>query len=305
MNIRLHCLLLCTCVLAAGCAASGPYAVPETEPWFASDRTARSADRGVALVLSSGGARGFAHVGVLKVLEANGLRPDIIVGCSAGSVVGALYASGLTAAELDAVMAKLDASAFSDWTMPGIAFLTSPLGFVKGDGLRRFVDDHAKLHAIEAFPIRFGAVATDLVTGEVVVFNAGDVGRAVHASSAVPGLVSPARISGRLYGDCQVSSPLPVKAARLLGAKRIVAVDVIYPPVDAGLTSSMRVVFQAFAISTYHLKEFEAAMADVVIAPQLPRTSGQLGFEHRQQLIAAGEQATREMLERLRPLFRN
>lgn len=304
MKIGLHGVFLCGCLLAAGCATTAPHDGPEMEPWFA-DRIAGPADRGIALVLSSGAARGFAHVGVLKVLEANGLRPDIIVGCSAGSIVGALYASGLTAAELETSMATLDASAFYDWTMPGVAFLTSPLGLVKGEGLHRFVDAHAKLHAIEDFPIRFGSVATDLVTGEVVVFNAGDVGRAVHASSAVPGLVSPARISGRLYGDCQISSPLPVKAARLLGAKRIVAVDVIYPPVDAGLTSSLRVVFQAFAISTHHLKEFEAAMADAVIAPQLPRTSGQMGFEHRQQLVAAGERATKEMLERLRPLFTN
>jgi len=200
-------------------------------------------------------------------------------------------------------MTKLDAWAFSDWAMPGIGFLESPLGLLKGEGLHRFVDDQARVHAIEDFPIRFGAVTTDLVTGEVVVFNSGDVGLAVHASSAVPGLLSPAKVVGRLYGDCQISSPLPVNSARLLGAKRIIAVDVIYPPADAGLTSSLRVVFQAFAISTYRLKEFEAAGADVVIAPQLPRTSGQLGFKDRQQLIAAGEQATREMLPHIRPLF--
>lgn len=257
----------------------------------------------VALVLSGGAARGYAHIGVIKVLEANGLKPDIIVGCSAGSIVGALYASGLSADELERSIASLDSSSFDDWALPGIAFLASPLGLFKGERIHEFVDSHVKHHMIDAFPIRFAAVATDLASGAVAVFNSGDVGQAVRASSAVPGVITPARISGRLYGDCQISSPLPVAAARLMGGKKIIAVDVIYPPEDAGLTSVLRVLWQTFAISTYRLKEFELAQADVVIAPQLPRTSGQLSFADRERIISAGEMAATSALPRVRELF--
>lgn len=257
----------------------------------------------VALVLSGGSARGFAHVGVLKVLEAHGLRPDLIVGCSAGSIIGGLYASGLDAAQVERAVATLDARSFGDVAVPGLAFLTSPLGLLRGDGLHDFMDRSVGRHKIEDFPTRFAAVATDLESGDPVIFNAGDIGWAVQASSAVPGLIAPARIGGRLYSDCQVSNPLPVQAARRLGARRVIAVDVVYPPEDAGLTSSLRVMFQALNIATFRLKEWEAMGADVVIAPDLPKTSGQFGFSDRPMLTDAGARATERMLPRIAALF--
>lgn len=255
-------------------------------------------------MLSGGSARGFAHAGVIKALEANGLRPDLIVGSSAGSVIGALYASGLSAAELEGALERLDATVFSEIAVPGLAFLPSPLGIVRSEGVHRFIDKEARQHHMEDFPIRFAAVATDLLTGEPEIFNAGDVGRAVSASSAVPGIITPPRIRGRLYGDGQLSSPLPVRTALALGARVVIAVDVIYPPEDAHLTSALRVLFQAFAITTYRLKQWEIAAADSVIVPDLGRTSGQWSFGDRERLIAAGEAATLKAMERLRPLFR-
>lgn len=257
----------------------------------------------VALVLSGGAARGFAHVGVIKALEANGLKPDLIVGSSAGSVIGALYASGLNASELEQAVGRMDRWVFQDLAFPGLGLVPGSLGLLRGDGLHRFVDRESRLHLIEAFPIRFAAVATDLNSGDPVIFNAGDVGRAVSASSAVPGLVVPVEIGGRLYGDGQLSSPVPVEAARRLGARTVIAVDVIYPPEDARLTSSMRVVFQAFAISVYRIRHYEIGQADALIAPELGHTSGQWFFGERDRLIAAGERATLAALDRLRPLF--
>ncbi|MEO5676566.1 MAG: patatin-like phospholipase family protein [Usitatibacter sp.] len=287
--------------LLAGCVSL--QAAPEEvrEPFY--DPPTPLPGAGVALVLSGGSARGFAHAGVIKALEANGLRPDLVVGSSAGSLVGALYASGLTAAEVESALGRLDATVFADIAVPGLAFLPSPLGIVRSDGVHRFVDQEVRRHHMEDFPIRFAAVATDLQTGEPQIFNAGDVGRAVSASSAVPGIITPPRIRGRLYGDGQLSSPLPVSAARNLGARVVIAVDVIYPPEDAKLTGALRVVFQAFVISAYRLKQWEIAGADMAIVPDLGRTSGQWGFRDRERLIAAGEAATLKAMERLRPLF--
>ncbi len=257
----------------------------------------------IALVLSGGSVRGFAHLGVLRVLESHGLKPDLIVGCSAGSIVGALYASGLTTRAVEDSLGKMSFNLLGDVAIPGIGFLTSPLGLVHGDRIHQFVDRNSLGHAIESFPIRFAAVATDLGTGAVAIFNTGDVGLAVQASSAIPGLVAPARISGRLFSDCQISSPLPVRVARQLGAKIVIAVDVVYPPEDAGLTSSLRVAFQAFSIATYRLAQWEGAEADLVLAPVLSRTAGQFGLDDRSAIVEAGALAAEANLPRLRALF--
>lgn len=259
----------------------------------------------MALVLSGGSARGFAHIGVIKVLEANGLKPDIIVGSSAGSIVGALYASGLTATELEAAAAQMDRAVFTDFVLPGLGFLPGELGFVRGDKLHRFVDARLKHHLIQDFPIRFAAVATELSTGKPVAFNSGDAGLAVVASSAVPGVISPLYINRKYYGDGQIASPLPVALARELGAAIVIAVDVIYPPEDAFVYSAIGVMFQAFAVSVHRLKEYEKAGADLVVAPTLRKTSGQFTFADRAHLIAAGEQAALQMLPAIRAAFAN
>lgn len=289
--------------LGAGCSTLGPPPPQGPDPRFVAGEGYRQGAPRVAIVLSGGAARGFAHIGVIKALEANGLRPDLVVGVSAGSIVGALYASGLTAAQVESAVERMSASTFSDLSLPGLGIIPGSLGMFRGDELHRFIDREVKHHRIEDFPIHFAAVATDLETGLPAIFNAGDVGRAVSASSAVPGLIAPARIAGKLYGDGQISSPVPVEAARKLGAQRVIAVDVIYPPTDAVLTSSMRVVFQAFTIAAYRIKQFEVAMADVVIAPDLGHTSGQMSFNHRARLISAGEDAALRALTRLRPVF--
>ena len=259
----------------------------------------------VALVLSGGSARGFAHVGVIKVFEANGLRPDIIVGSSAGSIVGALYASGLSAVELDSALAQMDRSVFTDFVWPGLGFIPGELGFVRGDKLHHFLDARLKRHHIQNFPIPFAAVATELATGKPVAFNAGDAGLAILASSAVPGVISPVSINRKYYGDGQISSPLPVATARELGAAIVIAVDVVYPPEDAFVYSATGVMFQAFAVSVHRLKEYEKAGADLVIAPVLRKTSGQFTFADRAHLIAAGEQAALQMLPEIRAAFAN
>ena len=133
----------------SGCAATPVQDDDANAPTFAAP--AALPGRGVALVLSGGAARGYAHAGVLKALEANGLRPDLIVGTSAGSIVGALYASGLTAAELEGALGRLDESTFLDLAPPGLAFLPSPLGLARSEGLQRFITREARRHRMEEF----------------------------------------------------------------------------------------------------------------------------------------------------------
>ena len=291
--------------LLAGCVTFRPPAPTDNPPSTIVARPLPVGKLPVALVLSGGSARGFAHVGVIKVLEANGLRPDIIVGTSAGSIVGALYASGLSAAELDSALAQMDRSVFTDFVWPGLGLLPGELGFVRGDKLHHFLDARLKHHYIQDFPMPFAAVATELATGKPVAFNAGDAGLAILASSAVPGVISPVSINRKYYGDGQISSPLPVATARELGAAIVIAVDVVYPPEDAFVYSAISVMFQAFAISVYRLKEHEKAGADLVIAPVLRKTSGQFTFADRAHLIAAGEQAAAQMLPAIRAAFAN
>ena len=294
--------LTVVCLLAS-CATFRSPALTDNPPATIVARPLPTGKLPVALVLSGGSARGFAHVGVIKVLEANGLRPDIIVGTSAGSIVGALYASGLSAAELDSAVAQMDRSVFTDFVWPGLGFLPGELGFVRGDKLHRFLDARLKHHLIQHFPIPFAAVATELATGRPVAFNSGDAGLAVLASSAVPGVISPVYINRKYYGDGQISSPLPVATARELGAAIVIAVDVVYPPEDAFVYSATGVMFQAFAVSVHRLKEYEKAGADLVVAPALRKTSGQFTFADRAHLIAAGEQAALQILPAIRAAF--
>ena len=303
--MRTPILIALTTLWLAGCATFQPPKLSANPPAVIVPNAFPAGRPPVALVLSGGSARGFAHIGVIKVLEANGLKPDIIVGSSAGSIVGALYASGLTATELEAAAAQMDRAVFTDFVLPGLGFLPGELGFVRGDKLHRFVDARLKHHLIQDFPIRFAAVATELSTGKPVAFNSGDAGLAVVASSAVPGVISPLYINRKYYGDGQIASPLPVTLARELGAAIVIAVDVIYPPEDAFVYSAIGVMFQAFAVSVHRLKEYEKAGADLVVAPALRKTSGQFTFADRVHLIAAGEQAALQMLPAIRAAFAN
>lgn len=257
----------------------------------------------VALVLSGGSARGFAHAGVLQVLEENGLRPDIIVGSSAGALFGALHAAGVPAAELPARLAGIDAALQGDPLWPRLGALPGALGLVSGERLRRFLEERLPVRDLERFPVRFAAVATDLDLGVAVAFDHGDAARAIGASMAVPVLYEPVRIGDCRFVDGQVASPVPVDAARRLGARRVIAVDVIYPPDDSRLTSAMRVLFQAFLVSTYQLRGHQLRGADLVITPRIPATSGQFGVADRDMLVAAGREAAQAALPGIRELM--
>ena len=289
--------------LFAGCA--GPGAARRAregaldEPGFLAPPP--GTQRQVALVLSGGSARGFAHLGVLRVLEREGWRPDLLVGTSAGAIVGALYASGLSVAAIEAAAATLDWQVLFDFDPVRALLGGIGLGVMPGERLEQFLRQQLPL-PIERFPTPFAAVAADMEQGEIVVLNRGDAARAVLASCAVPGLYAPVRAGGRLLADGQAVSPLPVLTARRLGALRVLAVDVIYPPQHAEMSSPVSMLFQAQLVSAWRLGLAERALADLVITPDI-RTPAQLGLASRDWVTAAGERAALGALQQIRSVF--
>ena len=237
----------------------------------------------VALALGGGAARGFAHVGVVKMLESQGLKVDLIIGTSAGSVVGALYASGLNGFQLQEMTFDLERAAFADWQLFN-------RGLLRGEKLQNFVNDKVGGRKIQQLPRRFAAVAAKLRTGEAMVFTSGDVGLAVRASSSIPGVFQPAVIDNEEYVDGGTVSPVPVRFARELGAEVVIAVDVSAPVEEAREDSTLGTVLKAFDIMGSSLRRAELPLADVVIAPDVHGIKA-ADFESKQRAILAGERA--------------
>jgi NTE family protein len=293
--------------MLAGCAttifssSTAPDDAPPIDP-PRFEAQARGALPRVALVLSGGAVRAFAHLGVLRVLEREGLRPDLIVGSSAGAMVGAYYALGMPVAEIEVFAARLNLPTLIDIDPVKALLGAFGLGLAKGERLEAFLREALNV-PLQTMPTPFVAVATDLNTGEPVLLNHGDTPRALRASSAVPGLYEPVRMRERVLGDGQITSPLPVAAARTLGAQVVIAVDVVYPPRNASLTNPMSVLFQTVTISTYRHLLREREQADLVITPIIPPTSD-LALSDREWLIPAGEAAAEKMLPALRAAFK-
>ncbi len=262
----------------AGCA--GPTPAP-------SDRREK-----FALVLGGGAARGFAHIGVIKVLEANGIVPDLIVGTSAGSLVGALYASGVDAFELQRLGLALDESTFADWTI-------GSRGLLKGEALAAYVNQQLKQQPIERLKRSLAIVATDLRSGEPMVFQRGDVGTAVRASSAVPGIFSPVKIADRDYVDGGLTHPVPVAIARRLGADVVLAVDISARPRNQEVGGTLDVLLQTFTIMGSRIGQYELAAADFVIRPAIGQIRG-TDFSARNIAILEGEKAALAVVPELR-----
>ena len=250
---------------------------------------------GVALVLGGGGCRGYGHIGVLRALGRRGMKPDLVVGSSAGSLVGALYAAGMDAEAIEREGRHMSLNLLRDWIFPG-------LGLFGGARIRQFIVDRVGVRSIESLPMRYAAVATDLRSGAMRVLDRGDLGLAVQASSSAPGLIEPVPLDGRLYVDGNLSAPVPVAAARELGARRVIAVDVTFPPEQADLDDPFDALYQGFSILTRRLALEARRRSDLVLAPVLPDHSD-MKPASRAALIAAGEASVEAALPRLRKVF--
>jgi NTE family protein len=281
MKSRRH-LLLAFAVLLLGACATPPKPPP---------LVARPPLK-IALALGGGAARGFAHVGVIKALEAQGIVPDIVVGTSAGSVVGALYAAGFNGFELQKLAIQMDEGQVSDWSLPD-------RGIFKGEALQDFVNNAVGQRPLEKMNKTFAVVATDLHSGELVVFRTGNTGMAVRASSSVPGVFQPVAINGHEYVDGGLVSPVPVRSARSLGADFVIAVDISARPLNAKTQNTAAVLLQTFTIMEQTISRYELTEADAVIKLQSAGLSS-TDFNDRHLAVLEGEKAAAAALPEIK-----
>jgi len=291
------CRLAAAClvaVLVAGCQTPPPAPPPPVEPVVIAPPAPKPPPRRptIGLALGGGAARGFAHIGVIQVLEEAGIRPDLVIGTSAGSLVAALYASGKSGTELASLAQSMDEGAIADWAFPG-------RGLIRGEALARYVREHTGGLRIEQMKLPLGIVATDLDNGQGIVFRVGDPGVAVRASSAVPAVFQPVRIGAREYVDGGLVAPVPVRYARQMGAQLVIAVDISEVPDGAPTGDAVRMLLQTFSIMGRSINQFELAGADVVLRPKLQGVSG-ADFSARARSIKAGRDAAHAMLGELR-----
>lgn len=283
IHIKLPTLLLALALTACGTIPHPAPATAEVPP---------PAPVKIALALGGGAARGFAHVGVIKALEAQGIVPDIIVGTSAGSVVGALYAAGYSGFELQQLSMQMEESQVSDWSMPN-------RGVIKGDALQDFINRAVKYRTLEKLKKTFAVVATDLGSGDLIVFRTGNTGMAVRASSAVPGIFQPVSINGHEYVDGGLVAPVPVRVARSLGADFVIAVDISDKPRNSKTESSIDVLLQTFNIMSQSISRNELPEADIVISPDTPGISA-TDFRDMHMAVLQGEKAVAAILPALK-----
>jgi NTE family protein len=279
--------------LVAGCALQPSEFNGDGAPRQAEIVPLRSERPLVALALGGGGARGFAHIGVIKALEDAGIEADIVTGASSGAIVAALYASGMGGGELWNIALTLERDDIVDFVLVGE-------GWVKGEALQNFVNRQVDGKPIEALPRSFALVATEARNNRLTVFNRGNTGIAVRASASVPRLFVPPVINGEEYLDGGLTSPVPVKLARAMGADIVIAVDVSWfaqarNAGSAGMDQNRRRY-------RYGLLAAELDAADVVITPQTVRTR-MLDFDHKEQNIIAGEEAGRRAAPRILDLI--
>ena len=246
----------------------------------------------IGLALGGGAARGFAHIGVIQVLEEAGIQPALVVGTSAGSLVAALYASGKGGAELARLADAMDEASIADWSFPG-------RGLLRGEALARFVREETKGRTIEKMRLPLGIVATDLDSGDAILFRRGDTGVAVRASSAVPAAFKPVPIGGREYVDGGLVSPVPVRFARQMGAEIVIAVDITQAPDGADTGDMMSMLLQTFSIMGRSINQFELRDADVALRPRLQGVAS-VDFAARARSIEAGRAAALAALPQIR-----
>ena len=249
----------------------------------------------IGLVLGAGAAKGFAHIGVLKVLEAHKIPIHMIVGTSAGSFVGSFYAYGFNAFQLQTLALSVERGDIIDLVIP-------ENGFIQGIKLAEYVNKTLKNTPLERLNIPFYAVATDIQSGQEVVFGKGNTGAAVRASCAVPGVFRPVRIGDRFYVDGGVVSPVAVDAAKRFGADIVIAVDISS---DVGSTrpeNTVDTILQAINIMYSQLANLQCSRADVIIKPRVGHI-GSSDFSKKHEAILEGEKAATEALPKIQEIM--
>ncbi len=252
----------------------------------------------IALVLGSGGARGYAHIGAIEILEKNNIHPDFIVGTSAGSIVGSLYASGKNSSELREIALNLKANDVRDVTL-------DKKGFFEGKKVEDFINKEVNNTPLQSLKIPMYVIATELKEGKKVVFNYGNTGQAVRASVAIPSMFIPTKIGDDEYVDGGLVSPVPVDVAKKLGADIVIAVDILAQPVHTETSNIWGLFNQNINIMQKHLAQEELKGADIVIQPDLREKVHIFDVSGREITMLAGQNATQKILPELRKIIDN
>jgi len=279
-------------LLALGGCVTAPSPPPKAVELTATTLEKREVKLGLAL--GGGAARGFAHVGVIQVLEEAGLKPSHVVGTSAGSLVAALYASGKTSAELNRLAENLQEADITDWMLPILN-----RGALRGEALARYVNSQVGGRTLEQMKIPLGIVATDLNSGESITFRRGNTGSAVRASSAVPAVFQPVRIGEREFVDGGLVAPVPVRQTRDMGANFVLAVDISSDPEGNPSADTFQILMQTFTIMGKSINTLALKEADFVVRPALAGVKS-ADFNARMRSIEAGRVAMRNALPSLK-----
>lgn len=286
-------LLVALCIV--GCASWPERPPVELHPRLLEDMgsapaqaSIRSHKPRIGLALGGGGLRGFAHLGALRALEEAGIQPDVVVGTSAGAVVGAAYASGLTPGQIESIARNVKLSSLIDFTF-------SKSGLMRGDHIASWIDTITGSVPIERFPRRFAAVATDLGSGKAVLLDKGRAGTAVQASAAVPGVNVPVTYAGGHLVDGGIASLVPVRFARAMGADIVIAVDIYCTGPQSDGLAAPAVLLRVMRVQSCLVARQEMAEADVLIAPAVS-VSGMSAKDEQDRAILAGYEAVRAAL---------
>ncbi len=292
--MKLKLWLLAAALLALSACTTAPVKPTDQPAANSPEPVAIKRPPKIALALGGGAARGFAHVGVIAALEEAGIKVDMVLGTSAGSLVGAIYASGKTAAQLQEIALKMEEAEITDWTLP---FFNR--GILRGEALSNYINRQVNNKLIESLPIALGIVATDLKSGQGVLFTSGDTGRAVRASSAVPSIFTPVKIGDREFVDGGLVAPVPVRYAKQMGAELIIAVDISSAPEGNLADGTVAVLLQTFAIMGKSINEYALQGADIVVRPELVGVkSGD--FTAKRRAIDAGKLAMQRAMAQLK-----
>ena len=286
LGLSLLTLSLSACGLLGGGSGSQ---TPSRQPLTAT----RKPQAVIGLALGGGASKGFAHIGVIKVLEENNIPVKIVTGTSAGALVGSLYASGMNAPRLQREAENLQRADLVDLTL-------STSGFIRGEKLQNYINRKVGNRPMQQFPIKFAAVATDFESGKPVVFNVGNAGQAVRASASIPNVFQPVVIGNRKYVDGGLSQPVPVSAAKKMGANFIIAVDISARPAKNVSQGMFSYLDQTFNVMSQTALRQELGQANVVIKPQVLELGSVGGFDQKQRAIQLGEQAARAALPEIK-----
>ncbi len=255
---------------------------------------------GVALVLGAGGSRGLAHLGVIEVLEREGIPIDLIVGSSAGSLIGALYADCPNSAKVKEKVICLKKKDLLDLSISaifqGLVRLTGP---IQGNALEKFVVERVQADWFEQLKIPLIAVATNVDNNHIALLRSGPIAPAVHASSALPPFFSPVRLYNQILIDGGVIAPVPVQVAKLFNPKLIIAVDISTPPSRAKLSNALQLLYRSMHITFYELSRMQSTRADITIHPML-MGYGTFEDQYNIQLYEKGKEAAEEAIDSIK-----